>query len=99
MKTTSLLLIVSLAVLTSSASAASNQSDTDLVVLPTYTVTAPRYQAVELQINASLQEFSRQAGQPMVVAPEITLPQAQSGQHQQVAHVTRVAGAGHVAKS
>ena len=44
MKTNSLILLASLAVLATSASAASSQNEANVVVLPTYKVSAPRYQ-------------------------------------------------------
>jgi len=70
MKTNSLLLIASFAAFALSAKAASNPIESELVVLPKYTVTAPRYQPVEKQINASLNELRRQAQTPLTVTPE-----------------------------
>jgi len=61
MKTTSLLTLVSLAVLATQASAASAQSETSVVVLPTYVVQAPLMQAAEQKVNASLNELRQQA--------------------------------------
>lgn len=82
MKKTTLLFIASLAVLTTGASAASNNhSESDVVVLPTYTVTTPRMNQAEQQINASLKEFIQQASMPMVIAPELTLRKAQAAHH------------------
>jgi hypothetical protein len=99
MKTNSLLFIASLAVLTSSVSAATTQIESEQVVLPTYVVTAPRYQPVEQQINASLKEFSRQAGTPMTVAPELTVVQAQTVRHNPVASAATAPLTGLIAKS
>ena len=80
MKTNSLLLLASLAVLASSASAAQSQSTADTVVLPTYTVTAPRYLPVEQKINASLNELRLMAQAPAVIATELPLFKAQFAQ-------------------
>jgi opacity protein-like surface antigen len=78
MKTNSLLLLASLAVLASSASAASvNQTDSDVIVLPTYSVSAPRYLPVEQQINASLNELRQQAQAPAVIASELPMLKGQ----------------------
>ena len=99
MKTNTLLLLASLAVLTSSASAASNQSESPTVVLPTYVVTAPRYLPVEQQINASLKEFSQQAGRPMAIAPELTLVKARTARHNPMADAARAPRAVLIAKS
>ncbi|MBI2498425.1 MAG: hypothetical protein HYV75_11110 [Opitutae bacterium] len=85
MKTNSLLFLASLAVLTSSASAALNQPEPETVVLPTYVVTAPHCQPAERRINASLEEFRRQALVPMVIAPELGLLNAQTARHRQLA--------------
>jgi len=98
MKTNSLLFIASLTVLTSSVSAASDQTEPASIVLPTYVVTAPRYLPVEQQINASLKEFSRQAGAPMAIAPELSQPKAEAAQHNPLA-VTSAPQPMHSAKS
>jgi hypothetical protein len=99
MKNHALLLIASLAVLTSSVSAASNQSQTETVVLPTYVVTAPRYLPAEQQINASLKEFTKQALTPMIITPDTNSLKAQSAQHQQLAEASRATHAARIAKS
>ncbi len=98
MKTNSLLFIASLAVLTSSVSAASNQTESESVVLPTYVVTAPRYLPVEQQINASLKEFTRQAGAPVILTPELTGLKAEAARHNPLAN-TRTPQPAHLAKS
>lgn len=99
MKTNTLLLLASLAVLTSSASAASYQTESEMVVLPTYVVTAPRSLPAEQQINASLKEFSRQALAPLAIAPDMSVLKAQSAQPQQLAEAARATKAAHLAKS
>lgn len=99
MKTHALLLIASLAVLASNASAASNQTESELVVLPTYVVTAPRHQAAEQRINASLKELSEQASAPLVIVPDMSALKAQTFQHKQLAEASRLAPAVHIAKS
>jgi hypothetical protein len=99
MKTHALLFIASLAVLTSSVSAASNQTESEMVVLPTYVVTAPRALPAEQQINASLKEFTRQALAPLVIAPDMNSLKALSAQHQQLAEASRATHVAHIAKS
>jgi hypothetical protein len=98
MKTNSLLFIASLAVLTSSASAASNQTESEPVVLPTYVVTAPRYLPVEQQINASLKEFSRQAAAVRILTPELPGLKAEAARRTPLANI-RTAPPAHLAKS
>lgn len=99
MKTHAFLLIASLAVLASSASAASNQTESELVVLPTYVVTAPRHLSAEQRINASLKEFSKQALAPMVIAPDMSALKVQTFQHKQLAEAARLTHVVHIAKS
>ena len=99
MKNNALLLIASLAVLTSSVSAASNQTESEMVVLPTYVVTAPRTLPVEQQINDSLKKFAQQALAPLTIAPDMNSLKAQSAQHQQLAEASRATKAAHLAKS
>lgn len=99
MKNNTLLLLASLAVLTSSVSAAANQTEPEMVVLPTYVVTAPRTLPAEQQINASLKEFTRQALAPLTIAPDMSALKAQSASHQQLAEAARATKAAHVAKS
>jgi hypothetical protein len=70
MKTNSLLLLASFAVCALSANAASTQIDSELLVLPKFVVTAPRYQPIERQINASLDELRQQANTPAPIASE-----------------------------
>lgn len=61
MKTSSILTLVSLAVLATQASAATAQSETTVVVLPTYVVQVPLLQPAEQKVNASLAELRQQA--------------------------------------
>ena len=76
MKNNHLLILASLAVLASSASAAQSQSESELIVLPTYVVSAPRYSAAEQQINASLSELRRQAHVVPVIITELPMRKA-----------------------
>lgn len=99
MKTNSLLLLAGLAVLTSTASAASNQTDANVLVLPTYVVTAPRYQSAEQQIKARLNEFRQQALAPMTIVPELNLLNSQAAPTVKLAHTARTPVAARVAKS
>ena len=73
MKTNSLLLLASLAVLATSASAAQSPTQTqpNVIVLPTYVVSAPRYQAAEQQVNASLNELRQQARAPICIGTQL----------------------------
>jgi len=70
MKTNSLLLLASFVVVATGALAAQSQTENDMVVLPTYTVSAPRYTPVEKQINASLDEMRLLANTPVTVPAE-----------------------------
>lgn len=71
MKINTLILFASLAVLTSSVSAASNQTEPDLVVLPTFAVKSSRYHPAEQRIKASLNELSRQASAETIISAEM----------------------------
>ena len=99
MKTTSLLFLSSLAVLTTGASAPPGPLPAEPITLPTYVVTTPRYLPVEQAINASLQELSRQADVPVVIAPELTSLKAEAVQHNPLAETKRSPAAGRIAKS
>ncbi len=70
MKTKTLLLLASLAVLTTGASAAQYLPESETVVLPTYTIEAPRYLPLEKQINASLDEVRQLAKTPAAIPTE-----------------------------
>ncbi len=97
MKTKALLFIASLAVLTTVASAAESQTESEVFVLPTYVVTAPRYSPVEQRINASLEDLRRQANDPVVNAAElcaakaIALPSPETVRSARSGKATRVA--------
>ena len=71
MKTNKILLLASLAVFATQAHAAASKPDNDTIVLPTYHVTAPRYQPAEKKVNASLDELRRQAQAPAIWAAEM----------------------------
>lgn len=71
MKTNTLALLASLAVFATCASAAQSQPDTNVVVLPTYTVSTPRYLPAEKKVNASLDEMRQQARSPRCIAIEL----------------------------
>jgi hypothetical protein len=73
MKTKSLILLASLAVLAISARAAQNQPEADAVVLPVYEVSAPRYLPAELQVNASLNELRQSVHAPACIAPVLPM--------------------------
>jgi hypothetical protein len=77
MKKNSLLSVVLLAVLASSASAAQSQASGKPVVLPTYVVESSRYAAAEQQVNASLSALRAQAATPPAVSLELPALKAQ----------------------
>jgi ABC-type oligopeptide transport system substrate-binding subunit len=77
MNKNSLLSFVLLAVLASGASAAQSSSQSELVVLPTYTVEAPRYSPAEQQVNQSLDSLRALARTPVTVSPELPAAKVQ----------------------
>lgn len=99
MKTKTFLALASLAVLASSANAAANQTDSDTYVLPTYVVTAPRYQPVELEIKARLNELRQQASAPVVITPALTLPRARTIESNKLVEALRASAPKIIAKS
>ena len=76
MKTQSLLLLASLAVLGSGLRAAPSPVENETLVLPTYTVAAPRQLPAEQQVTASLDEFRRQATPAPAITAEFPALQA-----------------------
>ena len=80
MKKNSLLSLVLLAVLASSASAAPSQPRSDLVVLPTYVVETERYAAAEQHVADSLNALRAQAATPIVVSLELPALKGQVAQ-------------------
>jgi len=76
MKTKALLFIASLAVLTTVASAAESQTESEVFVLPTYVVSTPRYSPVEQRINDSLEDLRQQAKNPVVSGSELCATKA-----------------------
>ena len=96
MKNNPLLILASLAALASSASAAQSQSESELIVLPIYVVSAPRYSAAEQQINASLSELRRQAHLVPVIITELPMRKAL---YSQLSSLAKVAPSGPLANS
>jgi len=95
MKTQTVILFASLAVFATSASAAQNQNQPVELVLPTYVVNVPRYQAAELKVNASLDEFRQKAQAPVRVAAELPMRRepaamAKGADHHRVLHVAKI---------
>lgn len=89
MKTNTLLFLASFVVLATSARAAQSQPDNRVIVLPTYEVSAPRFQPAEKKVNASLAALRQGATQPTVIAAEITVLKdlaMQSGELERAAH-------------
>jgi hypothetical protein len=89
MKTNTLLLLASLAVLTTGASAAQYPTENEVVVLPTYTLEAPRYLPVEKQINASLDEARQPAKAPAAIPAECSALKALVNQGSAIAMKAR----------
>ena len=98
MKTKTLLFLASLVVLTTVARAAQYQTDDDVIVLPAYTVAAPRYTPVEKQINSSLDEVRQLANTPAAVATECPALKAIARESAALAFQALDAKAGRVAK-
>jgi hypothetical protein len=94
-----LLLISTLAGLVSTASAASNQADSEVLVLPVYVVTAPRFEPAEQKVNTGLKEFYLRAIAPRALAPDLSLLQAHAAKPVTLAHATKVSAAKPQAKS
>jgi uncharacterized membrane protein len=92
-----LLLLASLAVLASSASAA--QSQPELVVLPTYVVQAPRYQPAEQQVKANLDALRSQAGTPVIICLELPALKAVVAHPGAWSQAAQNAGTARIAKS
>ncbi|HEY0863348.1 MAG TPA: hypothetical protein VGD97_04535 [Lacunisphaera sp.] len=91
MKKNSLLSFVLLAVLATGASAADNQSASDIVNLPTYVVETERYAEAEQYINASLEALRALAGVPVSVAVELPALKTQVAQTARPLNAVRVA--------
>jgi hypothetical protein len=70
------LLIATLAVLASTAGAASSPTAPDVFVLPAYVVTASRELPAEHRINASLAELRKSAKTPIAFTPDANLHKA-----------------------
>ncbi|RXK53191.1 hypothetical protein ESB00_15955 [Oleiharenicola lentus] len=81
------LIIATLAGLSTIASAASKSPDSEVFVLPTYVVTAPRFESAEQQIRTSLNELRHQPLLAKAITPDF------SALRQHVAPATRVAHA------
>jgi hypothetical protein len=89
MKTNSLLFLASLAVLAVNARAAQSQPDNQVVILPAYEVSAPRYLAAEKKVKASLDELRHQADGPAVLAAEISAFKNLAAQPNELARAAR----------
>ena len=96
MNKNSLLSSPALAVLTSGASAAQMSEP---VVLPTYVVSAPRYQPAELAVNASLSELRQQAQAPLCVPVELPALKTLLARPATMAQAAKDAQTGRLAKS
>lgn len=93
------LIIATLAGLALTASAASNQTDTEVLVLPSYVVTAPRYLPAEQKVNTGLKEFCLRAIAPSALAPDLNLLKVQAAKPVTLAHATEVPATKPQAKS
>ncbi len=99
MKTKTLLFLASLVVLTTVARAAQYQIENTVVVLPTYTVEAPRYTPVEKQINASLDAMRQVAKTPVAIPADCPALKAIAREASQVALQVLGTKAARLAKS
>lgn len=93
------LIIATLAGLASIASAASNRTDNEVLVLPTYVVTAPRYQPAEQKVNTGLKDLCLRTIAPSALAPDLNLLRADAAKPVTLAHATKVPAAKPQAKS
>jgi hypothetical protein len=98
MKTKSLILLASLAVLAISARAAQNRAEAAAVVLPAYEVSAPRYQPAEQQVNASLNELRRSVHAPACIAPVLPMFEDRAGPTVALSQAARDTKVVHIAK-
>ena len=64
--------------LATGASATPNRFENEMIALPTYIVSAPRYLPFEKQMNANLREVCKQARTPMAVSLELPLSKTQA---------------------
>jgi hypothetical protein len=78
MKINAPLLFAALALFIIDASAAQARLESDVVVLPTYVVSAPRYLPFEKQMKANLNEVCQQARTPLAMTRELPSLQAQA---------------------
>ncbi len=85
-------------VLTASA-AASNQADSETFVLPTYVVTAPRYQPAEIMVNARLKELQDNVQGRLTVLPAPYLPNLKPAVATHDARLAQIPAVKHDAKS
>lgn len=92
-------LIFTLAGLALSASAAANRTDSEVLVLPTYVVTAPRYLPAEQKVNTWLKEFSAQAIAAGALTPALNLLRAPAAKPVSLAQVEKAAATKPQAKS
>ncbi|AOS45047.1 hypothetical protein Verru16b_02116 [Lacunisphaera limnophila] len=99
MKANTLLALVSFAVIASTVPAAANQTESKPYVLPTYVVSAPRYQPVERLIQSSLDELRQRAAAPVVLRPELPLLQAGEARTDKLVKVRPAAAPKTLAKS
>jgi hypothetical protein len=89
MKTKTSLLLAGLVALTATANADQNSADSNVVVLPTYVVQAPRQLPAEQQINTSLNELRQQAKTPVFITTELPLFTGYFAQQANAAKVSR----------
>lgn len=100
MKTKTLLSLASLVLLTTVARAEyRTPTSNEVVVFPTYSVTAPRYTPAEQQINASLAELRQQAKTPIAVPVECAALKAAVNHDSRIALATPAMNVVRIAKS
>ena len=78
MKIKNLFFLATLGLLVSGACAAQLPLAADIIVLPTYVVSAPRYLPFEKQMKANLREICLRAHTPLAVTMELPLSKVQT---------------------
>lgn len=79
-------ILLSAAGLATFASAASSPSPSEVYQLPTYVVTAPRFEPAEQKVRAGLEAFVRQAEIRKALAPDLEALRVRAERYLRVAH-------------
>ncbi|MDQ5979935.1 MAG: hypothetical protein QG602_2910 [Verrucomicrobiota bacterium] len=89
------LIIATLAGLSTIASAASTATDSAILVLPTYVVTAPRFGPAEQKVNSQLKDFIRQSEVRQALKPDLNLISSRAESAIRVTHAAAPAAKAH----